>query len=102
MNGTRRRRSYLAAAAAARSLALVLTACSGGDDEGGSDADASSDVDCAAFEQYGDLSGKSISVYTSSTASTPSRVQQTDLVQAPSPARARPSSTRARACAQAA
>ena len=75
MNGTRRRRSHLAAAAAVGSLALVLTACSGGDDEGGG-GDATSDVDCAAFEQYGDLSGKSISVYTSIVE--PESVQQTD------------------------
>jgi len=75
MNGTRRRRSYLAAAAAGASLALVLTACSGGDDEGGGD-DAASDVDCTAFEQYGDLEGKTISVYTSIVE--PESVQQTD------------------------
>jgi alpha-glucoside transport system substrate-binding protein len=75
MNGTRRRRSHLAAAAAVGSLALVLTACSGGDDEGGG-GDATSDVDCTAFEQYGDLEGKSISVYTSIV--DPESVQQTD------------------------
>ena len=75
MNGTRRRRSYLAAAAAGASLAMVLTACSGGDDEGGGD-DAASDVDCTAFEQYGDLEGKTISVYTSIVE--PESVQQTD------------------------
>ncbi|KQT02031.1 ABC transporter substrate-binding protein [Cellulomonas sp. Leaf395] len=76
MNGTRRRRSYLAAAAAGASLALVLTACSGGDDEGGGGDDAASDVDCTAFEQYGDLEGKTISVYTSIVE--PESVQQTD------------------------
>ena len=75
MNGTRRRRSHLAAAAAVGSLALVLTACSGGDDEGGG-GDATSDVDCTAFEQYGDLEGKTISVYTSIV--DPESVQQTD------------------------
>ena len=77
MNGTRRRRSYLAAAAAGASLAMVLTACSsGGDDEGGGGGDASADVDCAAFEQYGDLEGKEVSVYTSIVE--PESVQQTD------------------------
>ncbi|WP_421735883.1 ABC transporter substrate-binding protein [Cellulomonas sp.] len=76
MNGTRRRRSYVAAAAAGASLALVLTACSSDDDGGGGGGEASSSADCAAFEQYGDLSGKSISVYTSIV--DPESVQQTD------------------------
>jgi len=66
MNGLRKRRGYAAAAAAGTGLVLVLTACSGGDGDGGGD-DASGDAttDCAAFEEYGDLSGKTISVYTS-------------------------------------
>jgi alpha-glucoside transport system substrate-binding protein len=76
MNGTRRRRSYLAAAAAGASLALVLTACSSDDDGGGGGDDATGSTDCAAFEQYGDLEGKTISVYTSIV--DPESVQQTD------------------------
>jgi len=71
---SRKRRGYAAAAATGASLALVLTACSGGDDDGGSEP--SSSTDCAAYEQYGDLSGKSISVYTSIV--DPEAKQQTD------------------------
>jgi alpha-glucoside transport system substrate-binding protein len=49
--------------AAALAAALVLAGCGGGeDDRGGS---AAADVDCAAFEQYGDLSGTSVTFYTS-------------------------------------
>src|SRR4051794_16097527 len=71
---SRKRRGYAAAAATGASLALVLTACSGGDDNGGSEPSAS--TDCSAYEQYGDLSGKSISVYTSIV--DPESKQQTD------------------------
>jgi alpha-glucoside transport system substrate-binding protein len=45
-------------------LSLILTACGGDEDEPGGDAKGA-DVDCAAFEEYGDLSGKTVSVYTS-------------------------------------
>jgi len=72
---SRKRRGYAAAAATGASLALVLTACSGGDDDGGG-SEPSSSTDCAAYEQYGDLSGKSISVYTSIVE--PEAKQQTD------------------------
>ncbi|NKY39175.1 ABC transporter substrate-binding protein [Cellulomonas septica] len=65
MNGLRKRRGYTAAAAAGAGLVLVLTACSGSDDDGGSGDGASSTTDCTAYEDYGDLSGKTISVYTS-------------------------------------
>ena len=47
---------------------LALGACggdSGDGDGGGGDAGGGGDVDCAAFEQYGDLSGTEVSVYTS-------------------------------------
>lgn len=57
-------------------LALVLAACSsgGGDDEGGDETGGA--TDCAAYEEYGDLEGKSISVYTSIVE--PESTQQTD------------------------
>jgi alpha-glucoside transport system substrate-binding protein len=50
-------------------LSLVLTAC-GSDDAGGSDddgavAEGDDPSDCAAYEQYGDLSGTTVHVYTS-------------------------------------
>lgn len=65
-----------AAIVAAGSLALVLAACSSGDggggdatggggttgDGGGGSAEG---IDCAPYEEFGDLSGTSVSVYTS-------------------------------------
>ncbi|GEL95425.1 alpha-glucoside ABC transporter substrate-binding protein [Cellulomonas composti] len=56
-----------AAAATGAALALVLTACGGNDDpEPGATGDGDGgDADCAAYEQYGDLSGKTVTVYTS-------------------------------------
>ena len=62
---TRRKRP---AAAVVGSLGLLaaLTACGGdGGGDGGGDAGGGADVDCAAFEEYGNLEGKTISVYTS-------------------------------------
>ncbi len=46
---------------------ITLAACGGSDDSGddGPGANATSDVDCAAFEEYGDLDGTEVSVYTS-------------------------------------
>src|SRR3954467_1172354 len=64
MNGTRTRRSYQAAAAAGAGFALLLAGCSGGGDDGGgggSTGDASSD--CTDYSQYGDLKGKTFSIY---------------------------------------
>ena len=62
MNGMRTRHGYIGAAAAAAGIALALAGCSSGDDSsGGSSGSASSD--CADYTQYGDLSGKTISVY---------------------------------------
>lgn len=60
----RRKKGLTVAAAASLSL-LLVAACSG--DNGGADPapGETSDTDCAAFEVYGDLSGKSVSVYTS-------------------------------------
>ncbi|MBO9553540.1 ABC transporter substrate-binding protein [Cellulomonas sp.] len=72
---SRKRRGYAAAAATGASLALVLTACSGGDDNGGGSG-ASASADCSAYEQYGDLSGKTVTVYTSIV--DPESKQQTD------------------------
>jgi alpha-glucoside transport system substrate-binding protein len=51
-----------AVVAAPALIALVLSGCGGAGDEGGA---AAADVDCAAFEQYGDLSGMSVTFYTS-------------------------------------
>lgn len=55
-------------AATASIAAITLAACGNGD--GGGDgaegtAGGGGDVDCSAYESYGDLEGKSISVYTS-------------------------------------
>ncbi len=46
-------------------LMVALAACSsGGDDEaGGDDASTPSDTDCSLYEDYGDLSGKTVTVY---------------------------------------
>ncbi len=49
-------------AAGGLALALVLTACSS-DGEGGTTAPASSNADCAAYSEYGDLSGKTVTLY---------------------------------------
>ena len=60
------RRRY-AAVAGGLSLALALAACSGGTDDAGTDDDGGGEVaaDCEAYEQYGDLSGTQVTVYTS-------------------------------------
>jgi alpha-glucoside transport system substrate-binding protein len=67
MSSIRSRRT-LAAVAGGLGFALVLTACSGDSDGGGGDDTAGAgggDADCAAYEEYGDLSGKEITVYAS-------------------------------------
>lgn len=71
------RRSFAALATGA-TFALVLAGCSdsGGTTDPTASGSGSSDVDCAAYEQYGDLSGKTISVYTSIV--DPESKQQTD------------------------
>jgi alpha-glucoside transport system substrate-binding protein len=56
-------RRTLKALAAAGSVSLVLAACGGGGDTGGGTG-ALEDVDCADYEQYGDLSGETVTVYT--------------------------------------
>ncbi len=47
-------------------LSLALAACGGGSGaaEGGATTAASGSADCADFTQYGDLSGKTVSIYT--------------------------------------
>ncbi|MET0789504.1 MAG: ABC transporter substrate-binding protein [Cellulomonas sp.] len=62
MNGTRKRRGYVAAAAASAGLALALTGCSSG---GGGDGDSTDNpsADCSIYDSYGDLSGKTVSIY---------------------------------------
>ncbi|MCK0117250.1 carbohydrate ABC transporter substrate-binding protein (CUT1 family) [Isoptericola sp. CG 20/1183] len=68
---TTARRRRLAAVATGASLALVLAACGGDGDDGGGDdmeeggAGAAEDIDCAAYDEFGDLEGTSVSVYTS-------------------------------------
>jgi alpha-glucoside transport system substrate-binding protein len=50
--------------ASALGLSLVLAGC-GGSNVGGGSGQASTGAECAAYSQYGDLSGKTISLYTS-------------------------------------
>ena len=57
-----RSRRALPAVALAGVVSLVLASCGGDDaDDGGT---AGGDTDCAAYEQYGDLSGKKVTVFT--------------------------------------
>ncbi|HEY0218040.1 MAG TPA: carbohydrate ABC transporter substrate-binding protein, partial [Cellulomonas sp.] len=66
-----RRRGAGAVVAGGIGLALVLTACSsndegGGESTGGDDGDSTaSSIDCAPYEEFGDLEGTSVSIYTS-------------------------------------
>lgn len=65
-NTTTKRRWGMAMTASFASLALV--ACGngdGGDGDGTTGAAGDGDTDCSAYEQYGDLEGKEISIYTS-------------------------------------
>ncbi|HHU10308.1 MAG TPA: carbohydrate ABC transporter substrate-binding protein [Intrasporangiaceae bacterium] len=62
------RRISTGAAAIVGIAALALTACGGGSSngaggDGGNDGDGK--TDCAGYEQYGDLSGETVTVYTS-------------------------------------
>jgi alpha-glucoside transport system substrate-binding protein len=58
-------RSALAGTAAV-GLALGLGACGdSGDDTGGDDSPSAAAIDCAQFTSFGDLKGKTVSVYTS-------------------------------------
>jgi alpha-glucoside transport system substrate-binding protein len=50
-------------------VALTATACgSSNDSSGGSSASGTSSIDCAPYKAFGDLKGKTVSVYTSITA----------------------------------
>jgi alpha-glucoside transport system substrate-binding protein len=51
-------------------VALTATACGSSDDDGGGDTASSgnSTIDCAPYEAFGDLKGKTVTVYTSITA----------------------------------
>ncbi|MFP5335436.1 MAG: ABC transporter substrate-binding protein [Actinomycetes bacterium] len=60
---TQRRRS--AALAGGLGIALALSACGGGGDGDGGDAGGGGDVDCSAFEEFGDLEGEEVNIYTS-------------------------------------
>ncbi|GAA4716319.1 ABC transporter substrate-binding protein [Isoptericola chiayiensis] len=70
---TTARRRRLTTVAAGASLALVLAACGGnGDSDGGGGGDmddggggTAEDIDCAAYDEFGDLEGTSVSIYTS-------------------------------------
>jgi alpha-glucoside transport system substrate-binding protein len=59
------RTRWLAAAAGVSSLALVLAGCSSGDETATDGGSSSAAADCAAYEAYGDLSGKTVSIYAS-------------------------------------
>jgi alpha-glucoside transport system substrate-binding protein len=67
-----RRRGTGAAIAGGLGLALALTACSGGGDSGGGstggggeEEGAALEIDCAPYEEFGDLEGTTVSIYTS-------------------------------------
>src|SRR3954447_1589150 len=70
---TRSRKAVALTAAVVASFAIV--ACGSGDD-GGSDSAASNNADCSKYTQYGDLKGKTVSLYTSIVA--PEDQQQID------------------------
>jgi alpha-glucoside transport system substrate-binding protein len=61
----------IAALTGVLAVALTATACGSSDDSSGSDSSASggtSTIDCAPYKAFGDLKGKTVSVYTSITA----------------------------------
>lgn len=68
---TAARRRALVLAAGGAGLALVLAACSDPDgeggvaEEGGETTASSAEIDCAAYDEFGDLEGKTVTVYTS-------------------------------------
>jgi len=70
---TRSRKAVALTAAVVASFAIA--ACGSGDD-GGSDSAASNNADCSKYTQYGDLKGKTVSLYTSIVA--PEDQQQID------------------------
>ncbi|MCA5894528.1 ABC transporter substrate-binding protein [Isoptericola sp. NEAU-Y5] len=65
---TTARRRMMAVAAGGAGLALVLAACSDPDGEGGAADETTSAggmIDCAPYEEFGDIDGKEVDVYTS-------------------------------------
>lgn len=67
---TRISRRGTAAIAGGLGLALALAACSGGDSgddstDSGGDASAAGEIDCSAYDEFGDLEGTTVSLYTS-------------------------------------
>jgi hypothetical protein len=61
----RPRLNAVLAGTASVGLALTLTACGGGDDSDTASTDASAQaIDCAPYASFGDLKGKTVSVYT--------------------------------------
>jgi alpha-glucoside transport system substrate-binding protein len=64
------RRRAIALAATGASLALVLAACADTDEGGGGDGGGDGgepgayEIDCSVFEEFGDLEGTSVDVYT--------------------------------------
>ncbi len=66
LNTTRR----IVALSGVVAVAFTATACGSGDsgDSGGGSGGATSSIDCAPYESFGDLKGKTVSVYTSITA----------------------------------
>ncbi|HLL67475.1 MAG TPA: ABC transporter substrate-binding protein [Micromonosporaceae bacterium] len=54
-----------AAMAGALGLTLAVTACGGNsDDVGGGDTPSASSIDCEPYKKFGDLKGKTVSIYT--------------------------------------
>ena len=73
MMSIRRSRGFFAAAAGGAALALTLAACTAppeddGGTTGGDGEDDAMEEGCEGFEDYGDLSGTTVTVYTSITA----------------------------------
>ncbi|MCU1666588.1 MAG: alpha-glucoside transport system substrate-binding protein [Pseudonocardiales bacterium] len=62
---SRRRSRTTGLVSGALGLCLVLAGCGGSNVAGGGGSQAGRGPECAAYTQYGDLSGKTISVYTS-------------------------------------
>ena len=60
----------IAALSGVLAVALTATACGSSDDGGGDDAagGTTSSIDCAPYEAFGDIKGKTVTVYTSITA----------------------------------
>ena len=61
----------IAALSGVLAVALTATACGSSDDDGGGDdatGGTTSSIDCAPYEAFGDIKGKTVTVYTSITA----------------------------------